>query len=78
MTGKLKVYELAKELGVEAQHLLEVTQRLGVKVKGITSILGTEESRTVREYFKKNKPNTTKKQASSNGNLNSNREKQPS
>jgi translation initiation factor IF-2 len=63
MTGKLKVYELAKELGVEAQHLLEVTQRLGVKVKGITSILGTEESRTVREYFKKNKPNTTKKEA---------------
>jgi len=64
MTGKLKVYELAKELGVESQHLLEVTQRLGVKVKGVTSILGTEEIRAVREYFKKNKPSSTKKETS--------------
>lgn len=62
MTGKLKVYELAKELGVESQHLVEVVQRLGVQVKGITSVLGTEEIKTVRDYFKKNKPTASKKE----------------
>ena len=64
MTGKLKVYELAKELGVESQHLLEVTQRLGVQVKGVTSVLGTEEIKAVRDYFKKNKPTPAKKESS--------------
>ena len=55
MTGKVKVYELAKELGVEGAQLVEVIQRLGVQVKGVTSTLGTEEIRTVRDYYKKNK-----------------------
>lgn len=67
MTGKLKVYELAKELGVESNQLLEVTQRLGIQVKGVTSVLGTEEIRTVRDYFKKNRPSTAKKDAPSAG-----------
>jgi translation initiation factor IF-2 len=63
MTGKLKVYELAKELGVDSQRLVEVVQRLGVQVKGITSVLGTEEIKTVRDYYKKNKGGATKKEA---------------
>lgn len=56
MTTKLKVYELAKELGVEAQHLVEVIQRIGVDVKNSMSVLGTEEVRNVREYYRKQIP----------------------
>jgi translation initiation factor IF-2 len=51
---KLKVYELAKELGVDGQNLVTQTQRLGIDVKNAMSVLGTEEVRAVREFYRKN------------------------
>ncbi len=51
---KLKVYELAKELGVEGQHLVGQIQRLGIDIKNAMSVLGTEEVRAVREHYRKN------------------------
>lgn len=56
MIQKLKVYELAKEVGVDSHVLIEVMQRLGVDGKNTMSLLGIEEVRTVREYYRKNKP----------------------
>src|SRR5271167_2512713 len=56
MSSKLKVYELAKELGVDSQHLVDVVQRLGVDIKNTMSVLGSEEVRTVRDYYRKNRP----------------------
>lgn len=53
-TIKLKVYELAKELGVEGQHLVSQVQRLGIDIKNAMSVLGTEEVRAVREFYRKN------------------------
>jgi translation initiation factor IF-2 len=53
-TIKLKVYELAKELGVEGQQLVSQVQRLGIDIKNAMSVLGTEEVRTVREFYRKN------------------------
>lgn len=53
-TTKLKVYELAKELGVDGQHLVSQIQRLGVDIKNAMSVLGTEEVRAVREFYRKN------------------------
>ena len=55
MSTKLKVYELAKELNIEPQHLVDLAQRLGVDVKNTMSILGTEEVRNIRDYYRKNK-----------------------
>lgn len=54
-TSKIKVYELAKELGQESQNLVDVIQRLGIDVKNSMSVLGSEEVRTVREYYRKNR-----------------------
>ncbi len=51
---KLKVYELAKELGVEGQNLVGQIQRLGIDIKNAMSVLGTEEVRAVREHYRKN------------------------
>jgi translation initiation factor IF-2 len=51
---KLKVYELAKELGVDGQHLVGQVQRLGIDVKNAMSVLGTEEVRAIREFYRKN------------------------
>ncbi len=56
MAIKLKVYELAKELGIENQQMVDVIQRLGVDVKNPMNVLGSEEVRTIREYFRKNRP----------------------
>jgi len=58
MSSKIKVYELAKELGQDSQHLVDVIQRLGVDIKNPMSVLGSEEVRSVREYFRKQKPLT--------------------
>jgi translation initiation factor IF-2 len=55
MTTKLKVYELAKELTMDGQHLVDLAQRLGIDVKNTMSVLGTEEVRTIREHHRKNK-----------------------
>ncbi|MBI3294308.1 MAG: translation initiation factor IF-2 [Deltaproteobacteria bacterium] len=60
MVLKLKVYELAKELGVENQNLVDVVQRLGIDIKNPMSVLGTEEVRSIREYYRKNRPLPTK------------------
>src|SRR5688500_6320727 len=58
MREKLKVYELAKELGVDSQHLVDVDQRLGIDVKNSMSVLGSEEVRTVREHYRRTRPMT--------------------
>src|SRR5580698_3286155 len=55
-SSKIKVYELAKELGLDSQHLVDVIQRLGVDIKNPMSVLGSEEVRSVREYYRKQKP----------------------
>ncbi len=55
MKGRVKIYELAKELAVDPQNLVAVVQRLGIDVKNSMNLLGSEEVRTVREYYKKNK-----------------------
>lgn len=55
MTGKMKVYELAKQLGVDNQHLLEMAQRLGLDVKNSMCLLGSEEVKSICEYHEKNR-----------------------
>lgn len=53
MVSKIKVYELGKELGQEAGVLVDVIQRLGIDIKNPMSVLGTEEVKSIREYYKK-------------------------
>lgn len=49
MASRLKVYELAKDLGMDPQDLVESIRRLGINVKSQMSILGTEEIRLIKE-----------------------------
>ncbi len=55
MITKLKVYELAKELSMDALHLVDLAQRLGIEVKNTMSVLGTEEIRIIKDHHRKNK-----------------------
>lgn len=54
-----KVYELAKELSIEAQKVLEICQKTGVEAKGITSVLGAEEIKKIQEFYQKAKTETS-------------------
>ncbi len=54
-TQKIKVYELAKELGVESIALVERLKQLDIDVKSHMSALGSEETRIAREHFAKEK-----------------------
>ena len=52
---KMKVYELAKELGMESMALLEKLKQLDIDVKSHMSSLGSEEARIVRDHLAKEK-----------------------
>ncbi len=52
---KMKVYELAKEFGMESIALLERLRQLDIDVKSHMSSLGTEEIRIIRDNFSKEK-----------------------
>jgi translation initiation factor IF-2 len=55
MSSKIKVYELAKELGLDSQQLVDTIQRLGIDIKNPMSVMGSEEVRSIRDYYKKQK-----------------------
>ncbi len=70
MIIKIKVYELAKDLGQDTSDFVDVIQRLGIDVKNVMSVLGTEEVRIIREHFKKSKSaQATKDSKSSSGSV---------
>ncbi len=55
MTVKLKVYELAKQLGIDNTYLLDICKRLGIDTKNSMSVLGSEEVKGVREFYEKHR-----------------------
>ncbi len=52
---KIKVYELAKELGLESMTLLDKLKELEIDVKSHMSELGSEEAKIIREHVTKEK-----------------------
>lgn len=55
MSNSMKVYELAKELGLDSLSLLDQLATLNIKVKNHMSDLGEEELRIARDSFNKSK-----------------------
>ncbi len=50
--NKLRVYELAKELGLKSLKLIEIIEDLGIKGKGNLSILDSETAQLITDYVK--------------------------
>jgi len=59
-THEIKVYELAKELGMDSIALLDKLKENGIEVKNHMSSLGEEQTQTIRSFFKKEKSSKTK------------------
>jgi translation initiation factor IF-2 len=65
-TQELKVYELAKELGLDSFALLDKLKQIDIEVKSHMSSLAAEQAEKVRQLLKsenKKGPDTTKKRA---------------
>jgi hypothetical protein len=60
--NKVKVYELAKELKVDALKLVDTAQKIGLAtVKTSMQALSTEEIKAIKEHFRKQKSSGLKK-----------------
>ena len=64
--GKLKVHELAKELGLESKQLIAKAKEVGIEVTSHLSSLEEEQVSKIREIFgkKENKGVKTQKKKS--------------
>ena len=60
--GKVRVYELAKELEIKSKQLIEILQNLGADVKNHMSTLDDDVADLVREHFAQAKDKKQKKQ----------------
>ncbi len=61
MIAKIKAYELAKQLGITSDEVIQIAQRLSIDIKSAMSALGSEESKLIGEYYKKHSINIVKK-----------------
>ncbi len=50
--AKLRVYEIAKSLGMKSQKLIEIMEELGIHSKGTLSIIDIETAQMVEDYVK--------------------------
>ena len=54
--GKIKIYDLAKELGLTSKEVIEMAQKLNIEAKSHLSSLEDEEVKKIRENMSKEKP----------------------
>ena len=62
--GKVRVYELAKELEIKSKRLVEILQELGADVKNHMSTLEDDVADLVKEHFAQEKDKKQKSQGS--------------
>ena len=49
--GKMKFYDLAKELNIPSKELLEKAKTIGIEIKSYLSNIEDEDSKKIRERF---------------------------
>ena len=62
--GKLKVHELAKELGMESKELITKAKEIGIEVTSHLSSLEEEQVNKIKDILKKNENKGVKAQKS--------------
>lgn len=50
--SKIRVYEIAKSLGMKSQKLIEIMEELGIRGKGTLSIIDNETAEMIQDYVK--------------------------
>ena len=61
--GKMKLYELAKEMDVSSKELLEQAKEMGINIKSHLSVISDEDVKNLKDkYQRKGSSNTSKKE----------------
>ena len=63
LLGKMKLYELAKEMDVSSKELLEQAKEMGINIKSHLSVISDEDVKNLKDkYQRKGASNTSKKE----------------
>ena len=62
--GKIKIHEIAKELGLESKEVVAKAQELGMEVKSHMSTVDDEQANKIRENYNKKEKKATKQEES--------------
>ena len=60
--GKIKIHELAKEIGMSSKDVLEKAKSLGIDVTSHLSNVTDEQATEIRNAYSKNNKNNVKKE----------------
>ena len=55
-SGKVRIYELSKDLGLENQDVLDAAERLSITAKSHSSSISDDEAGRIRNLLKSGKP----------------------
>ena len=72
--GKIKIYEIAKNLNLTSKQVLDVAQELNIDVKSHLSGVEEEEAKKIEEHFSTNKSKKQEKQVSNKEKVESKKE----
>ena len=62
LLGKIKIHELAKEIGMSSKDVLEKAKSLGIDVTSHLSNVTDEQATEIRNAYSKNNKNNVKKE----------------
>ena len=60
--GKMKLYELAKEMDVSSKELLEQAKKIGIDIKSHLSVISDEDVKNLKAKYQRNNSDVTKKE----------------
>ena len=60
--GKMKLYELAKEMDVSSKELLEQAKKIGIDIKSHLSVVSDEDVKNLKAKYQRNNSDVTKKE----------------
>ena len=62
LLGKMKLYELAKEMDVSSKELLEQAKKIGIDIKSHLSVISDEDVKNLKAKYQRNNSDVTKKE----------------
>ena len=75
LLGKVKIYQIAKELNLTSKEILEKAEELGIEAKSHLSSIDEKEASKIKESLKKGKRSNSKKEETSIKNASTTKEK---
>ena len=69
LLGKMKVYEIAKELNLTSKEVMDIASKLKIEAKSHLSSIDESDAKKIKAYGAKTNKKTTKKEKTTNKNV---------